>query len=229
MKEVKVFLIPVCVLTLFVMTPQVSTAEWFGDIYLGATTTNDTNIDIESSSSSFLGFTSQSKTQRVDFDNSFTVGVRGGYYSETLPWLGLAMDLSYFKADGQNAKIDVFPVSLLLMLRYPLFKSENFPRGRLQPYAGIGPALFFSNSKLEFQPPVSESASGFSIDSGIDIRFGLAWQFHKRLALFGEYRYTNFRIDSKQTDLLYGFAGTEDRMTTRLTTDHFLMGISYRF
>jgi hypothetical protein len=51
----------------------------------------------------------------------------------------LTTDLSYFKAEEEKAKFDVVPLPLLLMLRRPLFKSENFPKGKLQSYAGVGP------------------------------------------------------------------------------------------
>ena len=44
----------------------------------------------------------------------------------------------------------VFPISALLMLRYPLLKdSEFFPQGRLQPYTGVGPGAFISRGELD--------------------------------------------------------------------------------
>jgi len=211
------------------MTPKVSTAEWFADLYFGEASTQSADVSVDISSSS-LGFMRQyTTTKKVDFDDSFMFGGRVGYYFESLPWVGFALDLSYFQADGKNVDNDIVPISLLLMLRWPLFKSENFPKGRLQPYTGIGPGFFLADSKADFRPAVPERVSGSSTDVGIDIRFGLAWQFHKRMALFGEYRHTDFSIDLKQTDILYGLAGSEEKMKTGLTTNHFLMGISYRF
>jgi len=229
MKHTKLFIITIWILILLSIFPMPASAEWFADLYFGEASTQSADIDVEVSSSG-LGFVStQSDTEKVNFDNSFMVGGRFGYYFESLPWLGFALDLSYFQADGKNVDNDIVPISLLLMLRWPLFKSEKFPKGRLQPYAGIGPGFFLADSKVDFRPAVPERVSGSSTDVGIDIRLGLAWQFHKRMALFGEYRYTNFSIDMEQRDILYGFAGTKESMHTNLRTNHFLIGLSYRF
>ncbi len=83
--------------------------------------------------------------------------------------------------------------------------------------------------RADFRPALSETVSGTSLDIGVDLRAGIAWQFQKHLALFGEYRYTNFSADLENTDVLYGLAGSKDTIQTRLATNHFLIGISYRF
>ena len=86
------------------------------------------------------------------FKISFTVGGRVTYWTQRLPWLGVAFDASYFDAEAKNANID-FPVFGLsvLMMRYPLFPNEQFPHGKLQPYLGLGPELAISHSTAEFE------------------------------------------------------------------------------
>ncbi len=212
-----------------VIGPEQTGAEGFFDIYGGGASTGDADVDV-SISSSGLGFVStKSHTEKVDFGSSYTLGVRAGYWFDAFPYVGFAGDLSYFKADNETTEIHVIPISLLLMLRYPLFKSEKFPHGRIQPYVGIGPGFFLSVSDVDFRPTLPKAFSGISSDVGLDLRAGIAWQFYKRLALFGEYRYTNFTIDLEQTDILFGLAGTKETMKTRLATNHFLIGVSYRF
>jgi opacity protein-like surface antigen len=187
------------------MNPKISTAEWYADLYFGEASTQSADVDVEISSSS-LGFMRQyTTTKKVGFDDSFTFGGRVGYYFESLPWAGFALDLSYFQADGKNVDNDIVQLSLLLMLRWPLFKSENFPKGKLQPYAGVGPGYFFTNSRVNFRPALQDSVSGSSGEIGLDVRAGLAWQFHKHWAIFGEYRYTDVKIDFTQEDFFHTF------------------------
>jgi opacity protein-like surface antigen len=227
MKKTKLFLSVVCFLLIF---PTVTWAEWFLDVYGGEASTQDASVTAEITSYGLLmATTTKSHTEKVDFDTSFTVGGRLGYWFEKLPWLGFSLDLSYFKAEGEKAEFDVIPLSLLLMLRYPLLKGENFPKGKLQPYAGVGPSYFFTDSRVNFRPALQDSVSGSSGEIGLDVRAGLAWQFHKHWAIFGEYRHTDVKIDFTQEDFLPLFSGTDESMKTHLNTNHFALGISYRF
>jgi len=229
MKQKKFLFVIFSTLCFLAIGPAQALAEGFMDIYGGWASTRDANVDVSISSSS-LGFVSrESHKEKVDFGSSYTLGARVGYWFEKFPYVGIAGDLSYFKAENKTTEIHVVPVSLLLMLRYPLIKSEKFQYGRLQPYVGIGPGFFLSISNVDFRPTVQDTFSGASVDVGLDLRAGIAWQFQKHLALFGEYRYTGFSIDLEQTDILYGFAGTKETMKTQLATNHFLIGISYRF
>ena len=229
MKKKDFFLVIFSMLCFLAIGSAEALAEGFIDIYGGWANTRDADVDV-SISSSGLGFVNmESHKEKVDFASSYGLGARAGYWFEKLPYVGIAGDLSYFKAENKTADIYVVPVSLLLMLRWPLLKNEDFPKGRLQPYVGIGPGFFFSVTKVDFRPTLPKTFSGTSFDVGLDLRAGIAWQFQKHLALLGEYRYTDFSIDLEQTDILYGFAGTKETMKTELATNHFLIGISYRF
>jgi opacity protein-like surface antigen len=229
MKQKKFLLVIFSMFCFLAIGPAQALAEGFIDIYGGWASTRDADVDVSISSSS-LGFVhTESHAQKIDFGSSYTLGARAGGWFEKLPYVGIGGDLSYFKAENETTEIHVVPISLLLMLRYPLFKSEKFRHGRIQPYVGIGPGIFLSVSNVDFRPTVPKTISGTSFDVGLDLRAGIAWQFHKHLALFGEYRYTDFSIDLEQTDILYGLAGTKETMNTQLTTNHFLIGISYRF
>jgi opacity protein-like surface antigen len=226
MKKTKLFLSAVCFLLVF---PTLARAEWFLDFYGGEAMSKPAEVEA-SISSSGLGFvTTTSHTERASFDPSFTFGGRWGYWFEKLPYVGLSLDLSYFRADDKDVNIRVVPISLLVMLRWPLFKSEKFPHGRIQPYAAIGPSLYYSYARADFRPDLPEKISGDDSDVSVDMRAGLSWQIHKHWAIFGEYRYTDIKIDFTNTDFLFGFAGSEESMKTKLKTNHVLVGISYRF
>jgi opacity protein-like surface antigen len=208
---------------------QQAWAEGFMDIYGGGSVTGNADAEVSRNVSSLGAVSREIDTEKVDFGSSFTAGYRFGCWSEKYPYLGIAGDLSYFRAGNEAVKVYAVPISFLLMLRWPLLKSRDFPKGRIQPYVGIGPGFFYSYSEADFQPDLSDTVSGISLDIGLDARAGIAWQFQKHLALFGEYRYTNFTVDLETTSPLYGFAGSKDAIKTRVTTNHFLIGISYRF
>jgi len=209
--------------------PTLAWAEWFLDFYGGRAMSKDSQAEA-SISSSGLGFvTTRTHSQQVNFDPSFTFGGRAGYWFEKLPYVGLSLDLSYFKAEDKDVDIKVVPLSLLLMLRWPLFKSEKFPKGRIQPYAAIGPGLYYSYARVDFRPNLPEKISGSDSDLSVDMRAGLSWQIQRHWAIFGEYRYTDIKVDFTNTDILFGFAGSQESMNTHLKTNHFLVGISYRF
>ncbi len=187
--------------------------------------------------------TTQTFRKDADFKDSFTVGGRIGYWTERFPWLGVAIDASYFDADDNKAdiQIPVVGLSVLLMMRYRLFTSEQFPKGRLQPYLGIGPELAFTKISAEFKDgngttKIKEHATG----GGIDIRTGMLWQFHQHWGIFTEYRLTYTQFDTKNSWNLYDDDDIDDDdipsggyrredLDTTLTTHHFLVGFSFRF
>lgn len=229
MKQKKLLLVIFSTLCFLAIGPAQALAEGFIDIYSGWASTRDADIDVSISSSN-LGFVSiESHTEKVDFGSSYSLGARVGYWFEKFPYIGIAGDLSYCEAENKTVEIHVVPISLLLMLRWPLFKNPCFPKGRIQPYVGIGPGFFLSVSNVDFRPTLPKTVSGTSFGVGLDLRAGIAWQFHKHLALFGEYRYTDFSNDLEQTDILYGLVGTKETIKTQLATNHFLVGVSYHF
>ena len=162
-------------LALALTVPNVSRAEGFFDLYGGVPFGQSAQVDHQ-----FFGDPAVfprpapiSATKNLDFSTSWTVGGRAGYWFEALPLLGLAADVSYFERNGSGAEINLVPLSFLVMLRYPLLTSDSFPKGRLQPYVGFGPSLFYSNTSIHFDPPL-QNVNDFSIFTGVgfDARAG---------------------------------------------------------
>src|SRR5438067_12820057 len=136
-------------------------AEGFIDFYVGSAMARDSDVTVRTP-----GF---SLKERVDWDTSITAGARFGVWFESLDWLGLALDGSFFRPDRD---LTVYPVSLLLMLRVPLLRDESVPHGRLQPYIAAGPGLFISHLDGRIAES-GEDVEAVSGDAGLDVRGGL--------------------------------------------------------
>ncbi len=194
-----------------------SKETWFADLYLGGVVPEDGKVNGEASP---FGV-SINDSAKADYDNTYVAGGRGGFWLPNTPWMGLALDVSYFelKADGTETKI--LPVSALIMLRYP--------GDRLQPYIGIGAGVFFTDAKVDIQlSGENKNFSDTAVDFGLDTRAGLAWRLFRRFAIFGEYRFTYFEADYNDK---IDSGGTESDVNIEIDNKvhYFLLGFSYRF
>lgn len=205
--------------------------EPFLDLYGGVAQTESTRVTAahrDCAVGFFFAFCSPETraARRGRFDTSPTYGVRGGYWFETIPWLGVAGDLSHFEAKDDDARFRLTPFSLLVMARLPLLATEEIPRGRLQPYLGLGPSIIVQEATVDFRPEVDRRVNVDSAEVGLDVRAGLTWQFHRRVGLFAEYRFTHVSISGdNESDFPVG----TERVDATLSTHHFLSGISIRF
>ena len=192
--------------------------RWFVDLYLGGVMPEDSDVDGKAEP---YGVTITDSANNVDYDNTHTFGGRAGGWAQEFPWIGMALDFSYFKMKAEGIDTKVFPLSLLLMLRYP--------GHRLQPYMGVGPGVFLSDTKIDIQLSGQDKTfSDTTVDVGLDTRAGLAWRVFKSFAVFGEYRFTYFEgnYDDKVSS---GGTKTEVKVDTKNYVHHFLVGVSYRF
>ena len=205
--------IPVSVvLALVVLAPAVASAQWFIDAYLGPAITSSSKL-------TFTVFNEEQK-QNLGGRSSPEFGVRVGRWLDDLqlPWLGFAFDVSYFRP---AVDVQTVPVSVLLMARYGFLKDEDFPFGRLLPYVGVGPGLFFSNANgtIGFQ-----EVNDTSKNVGLDFRAGVEFRVDSNWGAFAEYRFTHVS-PSWSVDV---FGGKTDANTT-FDTHHVVLGVSYRF
>lgn len=210
--SMRVMSLSLALLIVVLALPAVASAEWFADFYLGPAITGGSDLKF-----SVFG---EEQTQTLDGRSSPAFGLRFGRWLEDfkLPWLGLAADVSYFRP---AIDVQTVPISLLVMARYGFLKDEEFPNGRLQPYVGVGPALFFNiaSGTIGFNE-VNET----STDIGLDFRTGLAFQFEQNWAAFAEYRFTHV-APSWRVNVF----GVDTSASTTFNTNHILLGISYRF
>ena len=225
-----------------------ASAEWFGDLYLGGAFTE--NHDLRATGS-VNGTPFEITAQDLRFDSSVMGGGRFGYWFNALPFLGLAVDVSYFepKVSDQTVNtnvslggvstmvgalsigkvnLSVTDLSFDLMLRWPgLLASPEFPRGRLQPYITAGPALFFVTAKdsTNFGPPDDQSSHDTVL--GVQAGFGTTWMLTTHVGLFAEYRYTHFSPTFDFNTAIPGFSQT--KVETGVNTHHVLFGMTFRF
>jgi hypothetical protein len=205
----RAILVVASVLVVLTPAPQAS-AQWFADAYVGASLTSEADV-------TFTTFGVE-REQDANHKSSAIFGLRLGKWLDSLPWMGLAVDASYFRA---SADLQVFPLTALVMARYGFLRDDEFKDGRLQPYAGLGGGLFISN--LDGTIGFLEG-SDTSADMGLDVRLGVAYRVESNWAAFFEYRFTHV----SPTYTVEPFGGSTSADTT-LNTNHFLLGLSYRF
>src|SRR2546425_6799083 len=132
------------------LTAQPCAAEWFADIYAGASLTAKQNVRVVDQMSGHATY------HGIDFDTGLAYGGRFGRYFDAVPFLGLAVDYFNFSPNisPQTVRVDgCVPsggcgtnkigfgsydlgsqaVSLDLFLRLPLLRSEGAPRGGVPP------------------------------------------------------------------------------------------------
>lgn len=221
--------VAILVLGWLTAAPSSASAEGFVDLYAGWSTTRDSQVTLAATPS--FG-QSVSTSEHADYGRSTVAGIRVGRWSAQYPWLGTALDLSSFGADGRDGQgqavnADVIVLSWLLMARTSLLPSEEFPNGRLQPYLGIGPGLFHTKLSVDFSPVFKQRISDSSLDFGWDIRTGIAWQF-RSVALFSEYRFTRVSPEYKEMiGIPFIVTETVRTMKTKLDTHQFIVGIRF--
>ena len=79
--------------------PTLARGGVFADIYFGTSMPQDEDLYMLASA---FDVVAESIDEDVDYKNSFTSGVRVGYWSKSRLWLGLALDVSYFKMDSDK-------------------------------------------------------------------------------------------------------------------------------
>jgi hypothetical protein len=89
------------------------------------------------------------------------------------------------KADGY-----IITLSFLLIAKYGFFTNQEFPFGRLIPYAGVGPGVFFS--VVETPASFSGYPSSDSYEMGIVTEGGVRYMLLRNISLDAAFRYRYF-------------------------------------
>ena len=203
-------LLTLSLLVVLLALAATASAESFLDGYVGASLTHKNDFTFDA-----FGVEQE---RDAEYKSSAIFGVRGGTWLEGLRWLGVALDLSYFRP---SADIQVFPITALVMARYGFLPDDEFKEGRLHVYAGLGGGIFISNvdgfiGRFE--------GSDTSVDFGLDTRLGVSYRVESNWAIFAEYRFTHV---SPSFDI--NAFDSRTSADTTFNTSHFLLGLSYRF
>jgi len=202
-------------------------AEGFAEVYVGGAFNPDTDGTV--------GAMGMNTTRSTQFDNSFLSGGRAGYWLESFPWVGFAVTGGYYHVkedvdpiDTSRIEFDMIPTSALLMLRYPLLKSSEYPRGQLYPYVGVGPAVFVSKAKIQVtSQPAPNKFRDTTYEPGVDVRAGVK-VFHptQSWSVFLEYRFTY--VGAMDFDDTINGVPIDWRLDS-MSTQSFLFGAGYHF
>jgi opacity protein-like surface antigen len=197
----------------------------------------------------------------TDVRNSAVFGGKIGYWFDFFPFVGAELDISTFNPDItvpsqplgrtgftigrlQNGRltgnafkfnVSVVDIGVDIVGRYPLLQGPDFPRGRVQPYIGVGPALFITSIEDTRPDRDPNSLGSKSLTfGGFQILGGVKFFLLKKLSLFAEYKFTHFTAD------LSGVPGGGQSATGSLATfslsatqninaSHFYGGLAYHF
>jgi opacity protein-like surface antigen len=204
---------------LFATTAQ---AEWYvggyGGISVPGGLSNTTVSD-----ATLGGGVIDARINDLQLKSGLLEGVKGGYFFESRPWLGIETDLYTQKPDVQQQTIlggtasgKVFSASIPstslrvsvwaanLVIRSPSM-SEVF-----QPYGGVGLGLFFATGSKGGQ-------SNTQINPGFQFIAGARYVLTPDWALFGEFKYNN-----AQGIRFSGIKGNYD-------SQNFVAGLMYHF
>jgi opacity protein-like surface antigen len=234
----------VAALSFLYVAPMVFAEPYVG-VYGGFSLTKDSDFDgnLGNLITSDISTTIPEFTAKTQISSSAVLGAKAGYWLDVFPFVGFEIDFFYFRPDldfrieGATKPFDfdvsVFAIGFTLMGRYPFLESPSFPRGRLQPYIGAGPGLFFT--RFEDNEPIEANKLGTENTSsaGIQVLAGVRFFIFKQLAAFGEYKFTRHiaEISSsnrfRETDpnrTIFQVGGSQP-----FNSNHFVFGFSYHF
>ena len=237
MKKISALLTGVLAI-LILAYPLAVNAEWMTTFNAGYTVSTKEELRFDTT-------TNDNYTAQYDFENSFVLGYRLGYWLESAPFMGFSLDVSYFRPEPdiaffptgegdppqdpdpddpykdfrESGKFDIIPVVANLMFRIPLGVDEIYPNGRYQPYVAFGPGLFLS--WLDTQN-FDDSDAQF----GWDAKVGFNLMVTYNIGIFAEYRYTDSTFTQ---DEAIGIGQIRNELEIDLQTSHYTLGISYFF
>jgi hypothetical protein len=210
----------ICVLlgVFMLFIPKYALGEWSGDIYIGIHNSQADDMSID-----FNGATVKTV---ADSDSGSIFGGRIGYWFESYSWLGLALDASVSELNFDDIDIGVGSISTLLMARMALNSSEEFPKGRIQPYLGVGPGFFFGGMSefIDEVPPAGRVLDDDYFSLGFDGRIGIYYLIKQSVGILLEYGFKRFSPTFNDD-----VPGGEISLEPTITTHNFLAGISLRF
>ena len=201
----------------------------FFDIFYGSVTTADSNVSSFSQDECiiFCYNTTHSASRDVHFGQSAAFGVRIGGWLKSYPHIGLAADFSYLQTNAPGVDIWYLPISFVVMGRYPFFRTDSVPDGRLQFYGGLMFSEVIGDIEVDFTPQMPRKTGGliFRFNPGGGVLLGIAWHFSS-YAFFSEFRMMKANLDYDSDSGLFG--GSESA-SAELESRQMVFGVSSKF
>ena len=221
-----------------------ASAEWFADVYAGHSLTEKNSVTLHTPPG-------QSVFRGVDFDRSFAYGGRFGRYFDSVPFLGVGVDLfnssspigaqsgavdgcvpsggcDHGRSSLKRIDIDSLSISADVMLRLPLLKTKSAPQGAIQPYVSGGIPLFITTVTPRSTAVFRNHQDATDVSFGLKVAGGLAFHVAPNLMLFGEYRYSHVQISVDDLEPASD-PDAPGRLRADLNTHSVLLGLSARW
>lgn len=190
--------------------------------------------------------------QNISVDPAFVIGGKIGYwfsregllssnYPEWMKYLGFEISLDYHNLDWPRQNVTINPINLniplendgymvticfLFMGRYGLLPDQEVPFGRLQPYLGVGPAVFFTRTHLN----IGKDYKSTEGDVGFALETGIRYMVRKNISLNAAFRYRYVRIHVSADDQVFNIPlGLYIPMHTTYNLFNILVGAAYHF
>jgi opacity protein-like surface antigen len=177
-----------------------------------------------------------------DLSSSPVWGGKIGYYFPRVSWFGVELEAYYTTphieqgptrvsilpgtvvsggAVTSGSVTNVFPGDHFRVITIaPLNLMFRYNKARLQPYVGVGPAIFLSRIETT---EVTFAGTQSSTKVGVNAKVGLEYFFTEHISAYGEVRYNYTRFDFDATEAGgFGFKATYNPTI-------FSFGVSYHF
>ena len=189
----------------------------------------------------------------VSVDPAFVVGGKIGYwfsregllnwrgYPDWMKYLGFEIGIDYHALNWGRQNVTIKPINLdiplendgymvtitfLLMGRYGFMPDKNVPFGRLQPYVGVGPAVFFTRTHLN----IGKDYKTTEADLGLAVESGVRYMIRKDISINGAFRYRFVKVHADVDDQIFNIPfGVYIPMRTHYHLFNILVGAAYHF
>jgi opacity protein-like surface antigen len=108
--------------------------------------------------------------------------------------------------------------------RYPFLVSPEFPRGRLQPHLGIGPAIFITSWDDQEGDTNENVGSETVVNGGLQFLGGISYFIFENVAAFAEYKFTHHVTQIGGVANTFSLVGNQP-----FNVSHFTFGVTYHF
>jgi opacity protein-like surface antigen len=238
--------------------PAVAAAEPYGALFVGAAFTENTDLKEKLDLGTLSAADGTIKDLRVD--TAAVYGGKLGYFFEPRVLdgnVGLELEAYHFKANVEeqtaqfagtilsapfkgavhvvSSDIEVTAVALNALYRYPLGTSEDFPRGRYQPYVGAGLGAFIARLSTTTTPlDVNKDIHDTDTRLGGQFLGGVRVLVTHNIGVFAEYKYVmtqTFDFEFKVPGTVFGGVPVTEtaRDRTELSGHHFTAGVSFHW
>jgi opacity protein-like surface antigen len=212
--------------------PRLMNGEFYAGGFLGVAFTPNQNLRYLDTSPGVTLFNNQ-------FATSMTGGLKFGYFTHSVPYLGLEVESGVNNSYVYRRNLALSPpiqgfnraavpndfwinwtTALHIVGRYGFLPDQEVTFGRLQPYVGIGPCFSVLYEEVD-------SAKNF----GLDVMAGLRYMFTKHIGAFVEYKFNyqwDVEIESHPFYLPNGAVG-RGTATLDFATHRVVMGLAYHW